>query len=133
MVVAAGCSTTPPAAAVHPVPQVATATACEAATQGDTSVQPVQIVVKLKADEVAAGNRYLTIFGNHNASCMPSGSGTTDTQSFTFAPNITAARASEVADDLRTTGLFASVTEITVPPCTEPGLTSGSCTPPTTP
>ena len=81
----------------------------------------------------AAGEQYLTRFQNLNAFCVPGGSGGPNTDSFTFTPNVTAGLASKIADEMRSTGLFARVTEMAVPPCTAPGLGAGSCTPPTSP
>jgi hypothetical protein len=86
-----------------------------------------------KSGGSAAGEQYLTRFQNLNTSCVPSGSGGSKTDSFTFTPNVSVGLASEVADEMRSTGLFARVTEMMVPSCTAPGLPAGNCTPPTSP
>jgi hypothetical protein len=114
-------------------PVVAAAAACDRATSQPSTQQPVEIAVTEKQGGISAGESYLTKFANLNGSCAPSGSGGPTTDSFTFAPNVTAARATKIAEDMRDTGLFAEVMEMTVPACTTRGLGTGSCTPPTDP
>jgi hypothetical protein len=116
---------------------VAASAACQKAANEQTTGQSVEIVVVEMGRGSSTANHYLTRFANLNRDCAPSGSGSGSigpvTESFTFTSNVTAALASKIAEDIRATGLFASVTEMTVPPCTSPGLKSGSCTPPTLP
>jgi hypothetical protein len=128
----AGCSTTASPVIARP-PIVATDATCLKAAEAQSPEQPQEIVVVEKPGASAAGERYLTTFQNLNGSCVPSGSSGSNTDSFTFAPNVSASLASKIADEMRTTRLFARVTEMSVPPCTTPGLQSGSCTPPTIP
>ena len=90
-------------------------------------------MVTEKPGGVSAGESYLTKFADMNGSCAPSGSGGSNTDSFTFAPNVTGARATKIAQEMTATGLFATVTEMSVPSCTTPGLGAGSCTGPTDP
>ena len=82
---------------------------------GASNGQPVQIVVVQKSSDSAASNSCISSFMDRNASCVPSGSGGSNRQSFTFAPNVSAALAARIAQEFRATRLFASVTEITVP------------------
>jgi hypothetical protein len=139
LIVAGGCSTQVDLASEKP-PIVASAATCKNAAEKQVSGQPLEIVVVEKQGGVSAGERYLTRFADLNESCVPSGSTTgayrgshePRTDSFTFAPNITAGHASKIADEIRSTGLFARVTEMTVPPCATPGI-SATCTPPTIP
>lgn len=130
--VLAGCSTSASPANDHP-PVVAAAASCQKAGGKQPSGQPVEIVVVEKQGGSSAGERYLTRFQNLNSYCVPTGTGGLNTDWFTFTPNVTAGQASKVADEMRSTGLFARVTEMTVPLCTTPHLLPGSCTPPTIP
>ena len=133
LVVAAGCSSS---AAPNPNPKppiVASPAACKKATAAPSTQQPVEIVVTEKQGGVSAGENYLSKFSDLNGLCAPGGSGGPNTDSFTFAPNVTAARATQIAREMTATGLFANVTEMTVPSCTTPGLGAGSCTGPTDP
>ena len=133
VVVAAGCSSSADPTAKPKPPIVAAAAACRKATSEPSTQQPVEIVVTEKPGGASAGESYLTKFVNLNGTCAPSGSGGPNTDSFTFAPNVTAARATKVAEEIKATGLFAQVMEMTVPGCTTPGAGTGSCTPPTGP
>ena len=131
--VVAGCSTPANPASENP-PVVAAAATCQKAAEEQSSGQPVEIVVVEKQVGSSAGGRYISKFQSLNASCLPSGSSNgSNSNSFTFTPNVTAGFASKIADEIRSTGFFARVTEMTVPPCATPGLPPGSCTPPTTP
>lgn len=128
----AGCSTTASTVIARP-PVVASTATCQKAAETQSSGQSQGIVIVEKRGGSAAGQRYLTTFGNLNGSCVLNGSGGPDTDSFAFTPNVSVSLASKVADEMRSTGLFASVTEMSVPPCATSGVKSGTCTPPTVP
>ena len=132
LIVIAGCTT--PA---HPVsqnpPLVAAVAACRSAVAGSSSAQPVEIVFVEKGSGATASDNYISRFADLNEWCTRGGSGGSNSSSFTLSPNITAAQASRVAGTMQATGLFARVYEMTVPSCTTPNLSSGSCTPPTIP
>jgi hypothetical protein len=86
LVVAAGCSSSADPTP-HPNPKppvVASAAACRKTIAAPSTQQPVEIVVTEKPGGVSAGERYLTKFGNLNGDCAPSGSGSSNTDSFTF-------------------------------------------------
>lgn len=128
--VVTGCSNAAGASANNP-PIVAAAASCQRAKAASTTTQPVEIVVVGKRGPQRAANRYFTRFVELNQLCISGGTDTAETNWITFAPNVTAVRATKVAEILRRTGLFARVTEMTVPRCDSPGFKSGSCTPPT--
>jgi hypothetical protein len=137
LLVVAGCSTPAETAASHKPPVVAASAACQKSAEEHSTAQPVEIVLVEKQGDSSAANGYVTAFENLNRYCAPSGyhSGALGpvTVSFTFTPNVSAALATKIADEMRATGFFDRVTEMTVPPCITSGPTSGSCTSPTVP
>src|ERR1035441_8461832 len=107
--VVAGCSTPANPASENP-PLVAGAGTRHTAAEEQSAGQPVEIVVVEKQVGSSAGGRYISKFQSLNASCLAGGSSNgSNSNSFTFTPNVTAGFESTAADEIRSTGFFARV------------------------